>query len=746
MATLVWSILAWLMLAWSMLAWSMPVSASQEQEPEETRADPEEIVSDKAFEAALPELVADDPELMEELESIDAFERRFDALGDGSSPQPVRDAVPDADEETAAPISVPLEPNFTDPELAASLPALEEFEALPLDFTPSSDGPASLSVALTYSWSLTGLAEIDLLTGADLRSQFKDLSALENGDGEATNSAMLLARVNEDKALLTRLLKSQGWYLPLVESEVEAGEPSDAVAAKIAIEVEPGPRFVLSDISIEAKATVPEGLIADAMALKVGDPIVASRVLVNEALIATRLPQNGYPFAEIGARDIALDPDTAQGEYTLPVTVGPRAKFGGFAVSGDAVFDAGHLGEIARFERGDLYDSRWLDDLRRALAATTLLRSFSVEPQATGEDAGDGTEYVTIAVDQTAGPARTLAGSVGYGAGQGFRLEGSWSHRNLFPPEGALTASLIAGTLEQGGSLSFRRANAGQRDRTFELGASALRSNFDAFEALTGRVGATYSYVSTPIWQKRITYAFGVEALASVEDAFDVEAGAFADQTYFIGAAFAQVGFDTSDDLLNPTRGFRLEALVQPEGSIDGGFTPYVRTILDATAYNPVGDKVVLAGRARLGTLQGADGVDIAPSRRLYAGGGGSVRGFGFQELGPRVQAANPDFDPTDPDSQEPEFTLEPIGGRSVIEASAEARYRFGDYGVVAFVDAGQVYRDTVPTFDDIRFGMGVGGRIYTAFGPLRVDVATPINRRQGESRVNVYVSIGQAF
>ena len=122
------------------------------------------------------------------------------------------------------------------------------------------------------------------------------------------------------------------------------------------------------------------------------------------------------------------------------------------------------------------------------------------------------------------------------------------------------------------------------------------------------------------------------------------------------------------------------------------------------------------------------------------------MRGFGFQELGPQASVPNPDFDPNDPDETADPFSLTPIGGRSVVEASAEMRYRFGDYGLVAFVDAGQVYRDTAPAFSDIRFGVGIGGRIYTSFGPLRIDLATPINRRTGESRINVYVSIGQAF
>jgi translocation and assembly module TamA len=118
----------------------------------------------------------------------------------------------------------------------------------------------------------------------------------------------------------------------------------------------------------------------------------------------------------------------------------------------------------------------------------------------------------------------------------------------------------------------------------------------------------------------------------------------------------------------------------------------------------------------------------IAPSRRFYAGGGGSVRGYAYQKLGP-----------LDPEG-------DPVGGRSLNEGSAEVRYRFGNFGVVGFVDAGQAYESTMPKFSDLRIGAGIGARYYTNFGPLRVDLATPINRRPGEGRFNVYVSIGQAF
>lgn len=689
----------------------------------------EPIIPDEEFNRSIPVLSAeDDPELDRPLESIDAFERAIAAKQAGAKPAegqaaPLGDPAL-ADGDTVETIG---DAPVRDAELAKPLPPLDQFQVEPVQF--AEDASDEKPTEVRYKVAVNGLDPADDQAEADLAGLFDDLSALKNGDGKAANTAQISARLAEDVTLIERLLASEGWFEGRVATRVDRGADANNPDALTAVlDVTPGKRYSFSDIRIVADPTVPPTLIQDNLALKVGEPIVAQRVQGAEAQVAVALPANGYPFAEVGQRDVLLDRKTADGAYTLPVTIGPRARFGDVATQGDLAFDAEHAGVLARFKRGELYDSRMVDDLRQALVATGLFSTVSAEPQRTGQSAGDDTEYVTIMVNQDAGPPRTIAATAGYGTGQGLRVEGSWTHRNLFPPEGALIAHGVAGTQEQGAGVTFRRSNAGQRDRTFELTAEALRSDYDAYDAYTGRLAARISRDSTPIWQKKLTYSLGVELLATGEKDYDFDLGRRARRTFYIGALSGQIGIDRSDDLLNPTKGFRVTTLIQPEGSLQGGFTPYVRARLDASGYYPVSDSLVVAGRVRVGTIQGAARNDIAPSRRFYAGGGGSVRGYGFQRLGP--------LDPND----------DPIGGRSVNEAAAEVRYRFGNFGVVAFVDAGQAYESTMPKFSDLRYGAGIGGRFYTNFGPMRLDVATPLNRRKGDSRIAVYVSIGQAF
>lgn len=692
------------------------------------------IVPDSEFQAELPSLSGDIDAPLEPMQSFEAPAAPPNAspVRPGESPLP---SAQSDDPRAIAPQPLPAESVLAEP-----LPPLSTFDVTP-PAEVANAGPDPRTVEIRYTTVIEGLDEIEL---AD---QFKDLSALEEGDGKAANATMVAARAREDEQLAVRLMRSLGYYDATASSAVEQN-PANSGNLRATLTAVPGTRYKLGSVTVKAAETVPPNLVQRELPLTVGDPIEATRIQGAEANVSLKLPQQGYPFVTVGQRDILLDERDFTGAYTLPVDTGPRSSFGTLTTEGeDQVFDLEHLSIFPRFKAGELYDVRRVDDLRDALIATGLFSTVSVEPQRTGTLGPDGTEQVNMLVRQNAGPARRLTGEVGYGTGQGVRLEGTWQHRNLFPPEGALIVNAIAGTQEQGAGVTFRRSNAGRRDRTFQTGVSANRSNYDAFEAFTGTLSARWSYDSTPLWQKRWTYYYGGELIGTNEDVFDFNLNERVRRTYGIAAIPLFLGFDTSDDLLNPTRGFRVKLNLSPEASVQGSARPYVRSMLELTGYYPISDSLVIAGRARAGAIAGISRDDLAPSRRYYAGGGGSVRGFGFQELGPRTEEANPNFDPEEEVSDDNPLTVfRPIGGRSLNEFAIEARYRFGNFGIVPFIDAGQVYDSTLPKGRDLRFGAGIGGRFYTNFGPMRVDVATPINRQQGESLIALYISIGQAF
>lgn len=694
-----------------------PCAAQESPAASSPQTDPAEpIIPDSQFEEALPPL---DPELDRPLEPIEGLDEN--AISQTPFPP-----VPGPVEE--APVG--------DPALTEPLPPLSTFRTEPIQDVAAAPDEGGEPAPVRYTYVVEGLREVDL------EGRFRDLSALEQADGDAVNGAMIAARAEEDEALAVRLLRSEGYYDAVATSSI-AQVPDQPGRAVVTLTAAAGNRYSFGDIRITGPATDPPGLPREALTLESGRPIVAAEVEGAEANVALRLPQQGYPFPEIGLRDIELDPATRLGAYTLPLDPGPRASFRGIQTEGDPVFETDHIDLLARFDRDQLYDRRLVDDVREAMVSTRLFNSVSAEPVRTGETAPDGTEYVDVLVRQTRGPARSIDGNVGYNTGEGLRAEVAWEHRNFFPPEGGIRIAAIGGTQEQSASFRYRRSNWRRRDQALIAQIEAGRRNYDAYRAYTARLAGTVARESTPIWQKRWTYAFGAELLATNE-ARSARGISAPSRTYFIGGAFGQLGYDRSNSLLDATRGYRLLARVNPEASLQNGADFYVRNLIEGSAYYPIGD-FVIAGRVRFGSIAGIARDDLAPSRRFYAGGGGSVRGFGFQELGPREVLPNPDFDPADPDAAPPTVSL-PLGGRSLNEFAIEGRYRFGDYGVVAFVDAGQVYESQYPRLSDLRFGVGVGGRLYTSFGPIRVDVATPISRREGESRISLYISIGQAF
>jgi translocation and assembly module TamA len=612
--------------------------------------------------------------------------------------------------------SAPLDPL---PGLGVDWPDMEQGADDPIADKPAT-GIADSAAERRYAIRFEGL---DPDTEAAIRLPFDSLSTLARNGKEPANAAQIDRRAREDADLLAELLRSRGYYDALVRTRVEGTAAGGEVI--VTLEAEPGPVYRFAEVNLPGIEGAGEDSAALREAFGVGaeEPVDAARVTAGEAALRAELGKRGYAFAETGEMDIALDHETRSAILTLPVNPNGSRQFGRIRIEGRPLFSARHIERIARWKAGAPFEAALVEDLRRALIATGLVSSVAIRPVA-AED-----RSVDLAVTLERAPMRTLAGQAGFGTGEGVRVEASWQHRNLLPPEGAVTFRAVAGTQEQLFGAILRRANFLRRDQVLTAQFAISHIDRAAYDARTTILAGAIERQTNLIWQKKWTWSAGAELVATDEQDVDLDTAATRRRTYFIGALPASLSYDGSNDLLDPTIGYRLAFRFSPEASLQSGTFAYGRTQVDASFYQPFTPTVTLAGRIRLGTIVGADRDRIAPSRRFYAGGGGSVRGYGFQRLGPR----DPVFD-------------DPIGGRSLTEFAIEARIRRGNWGIVPFLDGGNISTSPLPKFDNLRFGAGIGIRYHTRFGPIRVDVGTPLNPRSGDSRVAVYVSLGQAF
>ncbi|WP_223262926.1 autotransporter assembly complex protein TamA [Sphingobium sp. SCG-1] len=624
----------------------------------------------------------------------------------------------DAPDATAPPVAeIPdIQPGDPVAEEVATAGAADSQPEAPAAETAQFDAGAEHR----YRVQLQGL---DGISDTLFVTRFDELSVLKQGDNKPANLAQINRRIKEDTELLDRLMRAKGYYNARVRGAVSPSAASEE-RLRVTMDVTPGPQYLLASIDLRglAEAGPKEPVLRDAFTVKTGDPIDADRIVGAQETLAGALSNNGFPFAKVEEPVVRVDHEARRGDLDVIVATGGYRTFGKIVMPNDDLFSARHVQRIARFHPGDTYMASDVEDLRRALVATGLVSTVALTPR----DAGDG-EHVDLGVEIVAAPPRTIAGEIGYGTGEGARVAASWQHRNFFPPEGAVTVRGVLGTQEQTGSFTYRRNNFKKRDQVLTGLLSISNIKRDAFDARTVQLSGTIERQTNIIFQKKWVWSVGMELVASDErDSFSRITGGR--RTFLIGATPTSLTYDGSDDLLNPTKGFRLGGRLSPELSFQNSTFGYVRAQIDGSLYQPVTERVVLAGRTRIGTILGSSVSRIAPSRRFYAGGGGSVRGYGFQAIGPR------------------DINNDPIGGKSLAEFSLEARVRFGNFGVVPFVDAGNISTQALPHLNDLRVGAGLGLRYYSNFGPIRVDVGTPINPQRGDSKIAVYVSLGQAF
>lgn len=528
------------------------------------------------------------------------------------------------------------------------------------------------------------------------------------------------------------ILNSNGYYAGKVRGKV-VPPSSLSEPATVKVTFLPGPQYTVGKSTVIAPvpAEAPEGTkplprtLADA-GLPEGSPAIADKVMgaVNE--VRQGFLDNGYPFAVIASTRYVVDHQTRSLEAEVHVQPGDFVRMGDLERSGAPTVKEPFVQAMRNWRKGRPWNQTRVEAFQESLRQSGLFQSIVVKPGKTKD--ADGNQAVVTELESA--PERTVGGALKYHSDFGPGLQAYWEHRNLTGNGDRLRVEMPLWMDMQELTATYRRPFFLRRDQDFIANGGFLNQDTDAYSLTSAAAAAGIERRFSRRWSGSIK---GSAEGGSLKEP-DKERK---DYTMF-GVPLGLV-YNSANSLLDATKGQRVSLSVTPyTGEYEGAFS-VLRSRVDAQAYIPLAkekdfDKFVLALRGSLGMVYGADSYEIPPSARFYSGGGGSVRGYEYQSLGPR----NKDKDP--------------LGGNALAEVSVEGRWRFTpEWGIVAFVDGGTAFENapaqsSSPFNDEMRWGAGLGLRYYTAIGPVRVDVATPLNPRDDDDSLQFYISIGQSF
>ena len=571
-----------------------------------------------------------------------------------------------------------------------------------------------------YETTISGASDSDL---ANLLDKVSELKTLE--DRLPASEEALRRRADRDLGRLSDAARSLGYWDAQFHYDLDSAvEPQ-----KVTVKVTPGPLYHVASVAVLGPDGRPLPIPPNAppLALKPGDPARTAPVVAAESGLLAAFGDSGHPFAKIDSRQVVIDHRSHTMEVTYKLIPGPAMRFGEVSINGLKTLNPGYVERRLRWRRGEAYNAATVEETRRALIESGLFSTVQITPTADSREPGSA----QMTIDATERPHRTVGAGVGYNTSQGAAARVCWENRNLFGNAEYLKLSATGGQQVYGVNANFRRPDFLVTDQDFLATAEIADDTPVAYHSRRALATAGIERRFGRLWTGGVL----LEAeKANVEQLANVSTNTSAQRTqrYTLFGIPAYLKLDTTDNLLSPTRGWRAQLSVTPAHIFSTPSATYVTSLLSASTYWKVdaNGRAILAGKAALGTLDGAPLASLPADQRIYVGGGGTIRPYGYQMAG--QLAPNND----------------PIGGRSSLVLNFESRVKITDtIGVVPFVDAGSYYESSVPQLGHrLFYGVGLGLRYYTPFGPLRLDLATPLYKRNADSWVQVYVSLGEAF
>ncbi|NLD39495.1 MAG: BamA/TamA family outer membrane protein [Desulfatiglans sp.] len=551
----------------------------------------------------------------------------------------------------------------------------------------------------------------------DLLNPVRDLSqTLELSSRPAGSISMLRKRVREDIDLFQRFLKSEGYFKAEIRESIETNKSPWLVAFDFII----NRRFILESADISFTDDIKEEIRRPDLSqagIVLKQPYRSKDILDGEKRLLLLLQKQGFPYPVVVNRDVVADHDTESVKVHFLFNPGRRAQFGKTSFSGLIQVDPAFLIKLIPWKEGDQYNPGLLTAYYSELMNLGLFSIVRII-----ETKGQSEETMLVEVNVAERKHNTVSAGVNYHTDEGPGLKFSWENRNLFRHGERLGLNVTLSDYLTTAESTFKKPLFLRRDQSLRF---SIQKSYEDPDAYTSDSFSGSIFIDRQLTVKLDT-GLGLTYKWSEIDQLGIV------------NRFSQIslplhlGIDTSDDLLDPVRGSRFSVKITPFYELSHESLFFNKGIINYRHYLKIMDDPVsiLAGSVTFGIIKGAGHTEIPATERFYAGGGGSVRGYPFQSVGPISGTT-------------------PLGGKSLLEMSLESRWRITkNMGLVLFLDGGSAFTERpFGRGEDIRWGTGMGFRYFTPIGPLRLDIGIPLDKREGiDNSFQIYISLGQAF
>ena len=563
---------------------------------------------------------------------------------------------------------------------------------------------ATVLVLLAASGPAAGAIEVELegVGGDEKKNVEAFLSIYRERDSDKLSEGRVRRLHELAPEQIQEALAPFGRYRVQVQGDLAPGGDGNWAAK---YRIHPGPQVAIGKVDVRitgegsAEPSPPE------VALRQGEPFTHAAYESAKSKLKTFARERGYLDARFAQSSVEVDLESYRADVALELETGPRFYFGEISFEQEG-FDPAFLQKFVDVAPGDPFSDKALLGLQGALINTDYFSQVEVHPR--GSDVVD--QRVPVDVSLTPNKPNRYRLGLGYGTDTGVRGVFDWTRRYIGAQGHSAGAELLLSPAIQRLDAFYRIPLEAPRKEFAQLRASAERYDTDSRKGTLASVRAEHNTFFER-WQQILAVDFDYEVPQD-----DAESKS----EYYNLIPNAAWTWKVLDDPIFTRSGVRADFKIQ--GSYDGALSnsSFLQGYSRVKAIYPPLDDTRLIARAEIGATLADSVSDIPTSRRFYAGGDNSVRGYAFEELSPELPNG------------------EKTGGKHLVFGSLEVDRRVtGDWFAAAFVDVGNAFNDFGEM--DLKPSAGVGVRWLSPVGLIRFDVAKPLDD-DGDVRVHLVI------